>query len=101
MTIPEPVPPPPPLRLTLIETTLGRILAATAATDPAWRCTAACDGTLTAPMRTDCGAAAAALLLSPWWTISPPIVPPSSAATAATSTRTDHRGGDSRQPPLS
>src|SRR3954447_20907799 len=95
MTMPDPVSPVEP-RLTSIDTTLGRILAATAAVATA-RCddVTGCEG---APRRTDCGEE-----LPPdesaLWATTPPMVPPRTAVTALTSASMVHVGEELRHEP--
>src|SRR5581483_5184128 len=90
--MPEPVSPPLPTR-TSIETTLGRIRAATAAVDPAGRRSS---GLLagTAPMSTVRGRWLVAPCVR---ATSPPMPPPRTAAVMTAMARTDHPGGESRQ----
>src|SRR5690242_20230871 len=80
--MPDPVSPLPPRR-TSIETTLGRIFAATAAVAPAGRCCVLA-GTVAAPMRTDVGAESDDDEVA--CAMTPPIVPPRTAVTALTRT---------------
>src|SRR4051794_20359463 len=93
MTMPVPVSPPLPVR-TSSDTTLGKIFAATAATDPGARATAAAP-VVVAPNVTVCGAA---LTSSAACTTRPPIVPASTATIPAVNASTGHvsAGDDAR-----
>src|SRR4051794_29286289 len=91
--MPEPVSPPEPT-LTSIDTTLGRIFAAAAATEPAGR-TVTDAPVEPEPRLTVCGADVSEPETA--CATTPPIVPPSTAATAATSATIVQPGGVSRQ----
>src|SRR3954453_20091402 len=103
--MPVPVSPLLPRR-TSRETTLGRILAATAATDPSGRCTEAPVPDVGAPSVT-CDRCV--VVRSAWCTTRPLMAPPSTAATAVARTSTvdpgtgcapGGRAGSSLTPPL-
>src|SRR4051794_3854732 len=91
MTMPEPVSPPVAVR-TSIDTTLGRILAATDAIEPGGRRTGESDDDDVLPMVTACGAGATAVS----WrdsTIRPLTAPPVTAARPVVMASTAHPGG--------
>src|SRR4051812_22814 len=86
--MPVPVSPVLPRR-TSSDTTLGRIFAATAATEPLGRCTAPPATEEVDPSVTGVGGA---VVRSAGWTTSPLTAPPSTAATAVASTSTVEPG---------
>src|SRR3954454_2940788 len=96
MTMPEPVSPPDPRR-TSMETTLGRILAATAAVAPAARCdeVTGCAG----PPRLTVSGDEPLPVEPVLWAMTPPMVPPKMAVTALTSASMAQLGGELRHEP--
>src|SRR5438874_870853 len=98
MTMPDPVSPLAPL-CTSIDTTLGRIVAATAAIEPLPGVVTAAGVVADAPIVTVSGAASLAWLCA----MTPPMPPPSTPAIEVDSASTVHVGGALRQtsmPPL-